>query len=520
MKNILIKIRFIYVRYLIISIGFILIYSTLRWYFDYELGLIHLKEDLLNFWFPFLLPSLPLAIWLRREIRILDLKGRDDGYFVFLLVAGLTIFVPTLIAQQYVKASSSKLSDVRSVYEIKQARSIDCYTIKDFKVVPDYLGSYRTSRVSGKYNQHLDFTTYFVVPIVDNFNPVDFENHMYWYAFKFTERMSNHADHEEKDERWRAFYEECRQKYEQYNFLDFQYLQGISFSDDRDGYIEAIKSRQETENIENLIILEPIHAPFAQKTGNKYAWIFGSFGIGAFVFLLMILIPSVNKTEFQRYIDKKPLREDDFKDILKFLIPRGDHFISSILININLLVFLYLVFSGINVISATPKELLELGGSRRSEVLNGEYSRLFTSTFLHAGIVHILMNLVAIGIICSLIEPILGRWQTLIAYLISGVGAGLVSVCWYENTVSVGASGAIFGMMGVMTALLITKKDKGLKGIYLLILGLYGGLSLLLGLSGGVDNAAHIGGLLTGLLIGLLIIFMSKNEQNHKKLKR
>ena len=515
MKDISIKLRYIFVRYLLISIGFILIYSTFRWYFDYKLGILRLKKDLLDFWMPFILPLLTTTIWLRREVRILNIGGKNDNaYFGYQFVAAMAIFVPTLITQEYIEASSSKLIDVNSVYEIEKAKSIDCYTIKDFNVVKDYAGAHRASRTSGKHNQDLNFTTYFVVPIVDYSNQIDLESHKYWYGFKYTERMSNHASDQKKNERWKIFYEECIQKFEHYDFTNFQYLQGVPFSDDRDGYIEAIKNRQENVNSEKLIVLEPINEAFAQKTGNKFAWIFGSFAIGSFVFLLMVLIPSVNKTELKRYIDKKPLKEDDLKDFIKFLIPGGDHFTTAILIDINLIIFLYLVFTGMNIISATPEELLELGGNRRYEVLNGEYWRLFTSMFLHGGMMHVLMNLVGIGLTCSLTEPILGRWKTLIAYLISGIGASLMSIYWHENAVSVGASGAIFGMMGVMIALLITKKDKGYGGAYPIILGLYGGVGLLFGLLGGIDNAAHIGGLITGFVIGLLMIMIDWKNNN------
>jgi len=508
MKDISIKLRHIYLRYILISIGFIILYSSIRWYLDFELGVIHLKEDLLNFWIPFALPLIPITIWLRRGIRCLNIKGKNDnGYFAFQFVAAMTIFVPTLITQEYIEASNSKLLTIQSVSEIKKAKSTDCYILKDLNIIKQYAGAHQASRTSGRNNEDLRFTNYFVVPLVDNSTHLDESSHKYWYGFKFTEEMSNYANDEKKNARWKSFYQECIRDYENYNYTNYKYLQGLSFSDDRDGYIEAIKARQKNVDIEKLIILEPIDEPFEQKLGNKFGWIFGSFGIGAFVFLIMVLIPSIDKKEFKRYRENKPLQDDDLKDMLKFLVPKGDHFISAILVDINLIVFILLVLSGINIMSATPRELLELGANRRYEVLNGESWRLFTSMFLHGGIMHILMNLFGIGATCSLIEPILGRWRTFIAYVISGIGASLASIYWHENTISVGASGAIFGMMGVMIALLLTKKDSGFRGIYYIILGLYGGVSLLFGFLGGIDNAAHIGGLLTGIVIGLILIF-------------
>ena len=70
------KFRFIYFRYLLIATITILVYSYLRWMFDFKLGVLHLKEDLLDFWIPFILPFLPTAIWLRKPLRILNLNGK------------------------------------------------------------------------------------------------------------------------------------------------------------------------------------------------------------------------------------------------------------------------------------------------------------------------------------------------------------------------------------------------------------------------------------------------------------
>ena len=466
-----------------------------------------MKEDLLDFWLPFALPFIPVLIWLRRRIRFLNVRGKNDnGFFLYQLVAIISISVPTIIAQGYIEALSSRLIHVNSPYEITSADKIDCYVINDFNVVKEYAGAHRTSRTSGRHNERLTFTTYIVVPLVDHSRQLNLTNHKYWYGFKFQENMSNHASDEVKNILWKAFYDECVKNFEQYDYSDYEYLQGLAYSDDRDGYIEAIKARQQNINTEDLIILEPIDEPFSEKAGNKLAWIFGTFGIGAFVFFIMVIIPSVNYSEYRMYKDKRPMQDDDLKDILKFIVPKDDHFITAFLINANLIVFILMVFSGINLVSATPDELLALGANRRFEVMNGESWRLFTSMFLHGGLMHIAMNLFGIGATCALVEPVLGRIRTLIAYILSGIGASLVSIYWHENTISVGASGAIFGMMGVMIALLFTKKDGGFGGMYLIILGLYGGVSLLFGLLGGIDNAAHIGGLLTGIIIGFILI--------------
>ena len=509
MNEVVVKLRYIYARYLLISIGTIFLYSLFRWYFDYKLGIIPLKEDLLDFWFPFFLPAIPILIWLRKPLLFLNIKwSNDNGFFFYQLIAGLTILIPTVISQEYMKTSNSRLISVDSLYEIKEAKGTNFYVIENFGVNEQYGGSHSTSRTSGRYNEKLNFTIYLVVPMVDNsvFTQFDLENHKHWYGFKFTDETSNRSSDDAIKEHWKAFYEESIKKYEQFQYFDIAYLRGLPNSDDRDGYIEAIKSIRANINMDNLLILEPVNEPFVQNAETKFKWIFGSFGIGAFVFLIMILIPSVNHGEFGKFERKELLSNDDLKDTLDFIIPRGDHFVAAILININLIIFVCLVLSGVNVISATPGELLAFGANRRFEVMNGEPWRLFTSMFLHGGLMHLGMNLFAIAIICYLIEASLGRLKTILAYVISGIGASIASILWYANTVSVGASGAIFGMMGVMISLLITKKENELNGLFVVILLLYGGVSLVFGFLGGVDNAAHIGGLLTGIIIGFVLM--------------
>ena len=67
----------------------------------------------------------------------------------------------------------------------------------------------------------------------------------------------------------------------------------------------------------------------------------------------------------------------DLKDMLSFLNPMGKHKTTAILLLLNIIVFLIMIFDGLNIVSPTPKELLEIGGNRRFEIMNGEYWRSF-----------------------------------------------------------------------------------------------------------------------------------------------
>jgi rhomboid protease GluP len=104
-----------------------------------------------------------------------------------------------------------------------------------------------------------------------------------------------------------------------------------------------------------------------------------------------------------------------------------------------------------------------------------------------------------------LLEPYLGKTRFLTAYLISGIAASMTSLWWNDLTISAGASGAIFGMYGVFLALLSTNLlDKSVKKVLFTSIAVFAGYNILNGLksNSGIDNAAHIGGLISGLIIG------------------
>ncbi len=191
------------------------------------------------------------------------------------------------------------------------------------------------------------------------------------------------------------------------------------------------------------------------------------------------------------------------------LIPRKEYFFTPILLNINLLIFVVMIFYGVSPMAPTGDQLIEWGANYRPKTLGGEPWRLFTSMFLHFGVIHIAFNMYALYSLGSMLEPFIGRWRFLVLYLVSGLGGSAVSLWWHDdNAVAAGASGAIFGIFGVLAALLTTNLiDPSVRGQMLKSVAISIGLNLMIGLSGGIDNSAHIGGLLTGAMGGYLCYF-------------
>jgi len=178
-----------------------------------------------------------------------------------------------------------------------------------------------------------------------------------------------------------------------------------------------------------------------------------------------------------------------------------DYQATAVILTINIFMYLW---------SAASTEILNWGALTWMHAFKqGELYRLVTSNFLHNGFDHLFNNMIVFVLIGSRLEPIFGRARYVALYMGAGLCGSIVSAVYYMNmgemVASVGASGAIFGLIGAMLWILI--KNRGYQkefyggGVALMIAGsLYHGFSTM-----GVDNAAHIGGCIGGFLLAILL---------------
>ncbi|MCX6311735.1 MAG: rhomboid family intramembrane serine protease [Bacteroidetes bacterium] len=204
---------------------------------------------------------------------------------------------------------------------------------------------------------------------------------------------------------------------------------------------------------------------------------------------------------------------------LHALIPKGEYFFTPIILNINILVFVAMVASGVSPIVPDGEALIHWGANYMPLTVNGEPWRLFTSMFLHFGIIHLATNMYALYSIGRMLEPFIGKNRFLLLYLFAGLGGSAVSLWWHSNSMSVaaGASGAIFGLFGVFAALLTTNLiEQTVRKQLMKSMAMAIGLNLMIGLYAGIDNSAHIGGLMTGAMGGWLSYFDLKSWYHHR----
>ncbi|MGA2389843.1 MAG: rhomboid family intramembrane serine protease [Candidatus Sulfotelmatobacter sp.] len=192
--------------------------------------------------------------------------------------------------------------------------------------------------------------------------------------------------------------------------------------------------------------------------------------------------------------------------------------LTQIIFGINAAVFLGMALAGQTVLDFPVGETIRWGANFGPLTLTGEWWRLLTCVFVHGGLVHVAFNMWCLWNLGQLTESLYGRWTYAAVYLLCGIGSSLASLAWHPGTPSVGASGAIFGLAGAMLAAFklgeFSVPRAALQGT-LRSLGAFVVYNLIFGAAmSGVDNAAHIGGLLTGLILGAVIALIAPQQEH------
>lgn len=207
-----------------------------------------------------------------------------------------------------------------------------------------------------------------------------------------------------------------------------------------------------------------------------------------------------------------------FKDLGRILktIPY-----TSVVLCVVLLVIYLMMGSEANEYESIPIKYMVLWGSNFSGLtLGGESWRLFTSTFLHFNIMHLLVNTYSLYVIGNLLEKKIGFIWFILYFILFGVSGGLASLIWNVYTVSAGASGALFGLIGFYFVFSLNpsqeRNTRHSASILVIII-----LNLLFGFfNNSIDNAAHIGGLILGAIVGSIFLIPFKRSWFNPSFKK
>ena len=229
-------------------------------------------------------------------------------------------------------------------------------------------------------------------------------------------------------------------------------------------------------------------------------------------------------TQDDQYFEKAPLAtKNKIKNVLFLFFPQKGYTVTPILVLLNIFYYIALVLFSIiylryqfvrngssydsEFIEELKRIALNFGVNQRNLVLGGEYWRLITYQFIHGSKSHLFFNMYALAYLGLMIENKLGWKKYLFIYLASGICGGLMSLIFHQEGVMMGASGAIMGLYGAFIALLLTKTFEPKATKALLVSTLIVSLLVLINGAFGkrVDNAAHIGGFVSGFIFAYLL---------------
>ena len=189
--------------------------------------------------------------------------------------------------------------------------------------------------------------------------------------------------------------------------------------------------------------------------------------------------------------------------------PDAKVYVTIGLLAINVIVFLAMIFSGGNPMNPTGEILMRFGGSWGPYSLFTQPWRLLTSVFVHGGLIHIGFNMWCLWDLGGLAERIFDRWVYLLIYICCGLAGSLAASFFSFGALTVGASGAIFGIAGALiSALYLGKLPVSKHAIQSTLKSLvfFAGYNLLFGaIVPHISNSAHLGGFVTGLALGAVM---------------
>ena len=499
------KMRLVFMPYLYCFTGVLFFCILFHWIFVIELDCITTKDDRLFFLLPVVVAFAVVFLFLGKKFKVLKYK-KENGSNVFYFIALFGIIIPTIIAQEYLETATGKLTVINTIDDIKRLPETKYYQLNDYFFHKNGVSISQKVHVTGKRNNRLNFNIYAITPVfkkeVDTLNnSTDF-----WLCHYYSTDISNKLSEAVKEQKFKEFHLETEQKFKDDSF-EFKFLERLKYQHKVPYYKKALDFNSFNSSVGEDVFLKIHTEKFEERNGSTLRWFFITSLLGFLLFALALVLHKL-KSAYEMQRDEKAAarrRAMRWSEKHLWLIPQKHFFITPILIYINVLIFIALVVAGAGFFSFDIQFLFDWGGVLRFSVQKGDVWRLVTAQFLHGNIVQLLSNMISLYFIGIFLEPLLGKTRYLLIYLLCGIVAFTASILWNNNILSVGATGAIFGLYGLTAFLVFSKVFNPIENKIILIFGgsflVY---NLIAGLSGHADNAANIGGLVTGLFIGAI----------------
>ncbi|HEX9513463.1 MAG TPA: hypothetical protein VF939_23395 [Puia sp.] len=349
------KTRLIFLPFLRIAVGFIGVYTLLDWWLVIRTGINQrVDEDIFLLLLPVTLPWIPVLIWLRPRVRLLNLQGR--ALFFYLLLAVLAIAPPTTFLQEYVETATEKLTALSTISQIAGTTPVKYYTVQQYYVAKEWAQAEDYS-TTGDKNHSFTFHYYIVAPLFDKPGvAIPFKNESSsgeitdrkdpyerlpdsistvraeasknslqkdsirkeevqrrdslvsvssaisqakaWIGIYYTQKISNRLDIDEKDALRKEFLLASWKDFLAKDFNKAVYLERMYHRNDRKEYeyTLAVSPSPPTGSVQNLTILEARWESLSQRNGNRLIYGLLAFTLGSMIWGFILLFYRLEET--------------------------------------------------------------------------------------------------------------------------------------------------------------------------------------------------------------------------------
>lgn len=504
------KLMKVYLPFISVSLAFTVLYTFLHWLLIIKLQLFQPTEMIVNIIAPFVVSALIVYFYFKKKIKILKLKKKTSEFYS--MMCWLFFVLPVIAGQFYLENQQGKLTKISEPSQINVKEQTLFYSIDHARALNERGGLWTTRTRADRYGTKIRISCYFVCPLigVERSSRHRLRNVKTWIGVKFIREFSNgfSVNKKKQKEQIKKFIESCILRYADYKYETY-YLRNLRMANDRDEFYSAIKRTHLQANQSDLLVLEEESGSYETRVGHGAAWSWGLLVFVNFIWLFFAFIPDLDIKELNKLDEiqeeEPKSKREEFLNFLKLFIPSKELKATPILVDLNLLLFLAMVLSGVSFLNPQGSDLLGWGANFKLLTMNGQWYRLIVSIFIHAGVIHLLYNMFALLLVGAFIESSVGSRTFATIYLLSGVIANIFSLEFHKSSVLVGASGAIFGMYGLMVALMLLKYlNKKITKTLWISISVFIGANLVIGLANsGIDMYAHLGGLLSGFIIGI-----------------
>jgi len=504
------RLKSLFLPVVALSAGLLAVYSLFNWIFLAGPQLAPLDDNVIDYWIPLTLAGFLEFALVAPRLQVLALGKRHTLRVLYNVLAFAILAAPVCLAQNNIRAASGHLTQVADASEIVSASSTRYYAARTICIDRDQAG-FKLLTQPDESGRNLEFDVYAVLPVCATGAQHSGAAPMAWIGLAFHGFTGNAQSPEAKQAALKQFATRVRQSITATDPYRYRFLERSSQSAERRKFNLALEGRG-IATARQQIVLIPHFEPFDQRAAGWQTKVAFALVAGGLGWLALILLTPLDEEKLEAARRGSAAQASPAMTVP---IPTLSSYGLQALIYLNLIVFLAMMVSGLGILSFRPEDLISWGGNYGPRLDGLGLTRLITSQFVHSGIMHLLNNMYGLVIVGLFLAPAIGNWQMIACYLVCGLGGNLAGVAAHPTIVAVGASGPILGLMGIALAMALLRDSRiaAMKPALITNLAIFSAFTLIMGsLSQGIDNAAHLGGFLTGVVLGGLFHLLGRRE--------